>query len=146
MCVPGIPALGGSENGRPTLSWPWLRAPEREKAQGYHTTDYGRVALTEVPGASQAPLSCNLDCIYAGTQGQRVDRIMPHPVGGSEPLNTSNKGPCGRTGKGVMTANRGRNTFHCPLVPRGGRMSGRDCPSNNEQAHSWGAGRDQKEP
>lgn len=39
-------------------------------------------------------------------------------------LNTSNKGPCGgRKGKGAVTASRGSNTFHCPLVPTGGRIS-----------------------
>lgn len=42
-------------------------------------------------GASQAlaenwgTLSCNLDCIHEGTQGQRADRTMPQPAGGSEP-------------------------------------------------------------
>lgn len=59
-------------------------------------------------------------------------------------LNTSNKGPCGRTGKGAMTANKGHNTFHCPLVPRGGRMAAETVLKM--QAHSWGAGWGQKKP
>jgi hypothetical protein len=79
-----------------------------------------------------------LTCIHAATQGQRTEGSCPTQLTQAVSLNTSNKGPCGRTGKGAMTANRGRNTFHCPLVPRGGRMAGRNSPSDNGQAHSSG--------
>lgn len=54
-------------------------------------------------------------------------------------LITSNRGPRGRTGKGAMTANRGRNTFHCPPVPKGGSRACRDSP-NWWASTQWGAG------
>lgn len=140
MCVPGIPALGGSKLGGPPCLGLGYVLREREKAHGYHTADYGRGALTEVPGAR--PL-CPAT-LTASMQQPKVRRLTgscPTQLTQAVSLNTSNKGPCGRTGKGAMTANRGCNTFHCPLVPSGGKMAGRNSPSDNGQAHSSGVQR-----
>lgn len=56
-------------------------------------------------------MSCNLDCIHEETQGQRADRILPHPPASSEPEHKQ-QGAVWEEGKGVMTANR-----YFPLSP-----------------------------
>lgn len=59
---------------------------------------------------------------YKGAKVRGLKELCPSQLV-AVTLNTSNKGPCGgRRGKGAVTASRGSNTFHCPLVPTGGRI------------------------
>lgn len=112
--------MGGSENERPTLSWPWLCTKTLSQGKREST----RVSIIRLTVTEEQSQMCQEPArplcpttLTASMLGPKVRGLTgPCPTQlAAVSLNTSNKRPCGRPGKGAIAANRGCNTFHCPL-------------------------------
>lgn len=106
--MPVLPALGAE--GRRIRKWeaiPRLSQKKRKRT---------RISYNWTAVAEQWQM-------WKGAKARGLKELCPTQLVAVS-LNTSNKGPCGgRRGKGAVTASRGSNTFHCPLVPTGGMIS-----------------------